>query len=156
MANPKRYQYQSRYGDKPWVSLQRGKNPNRIVHGSTQQKSLRVIAPPPDDDRYLENEWYLGAFGQWRTTAAIGMDWLRFGQHCLQGALYGLIMSGPGTHYAIAGGVLCWLAVVYQRDESRDINDKGWVDVRGIGAGATVGYCAGQVIGVIPWLLERV
>ena len=52
-----------------------------------------------------------------------------------------------------------WLAVVYQRRESNDINDKGWRDIRGLGAGATVGVILGVAgwvaLGVLLWNYAR-
>ena len=139
-----RYQYQRPGGE--WCSLAVGETPDRRFH-SGQLASVRVIDAPPKG-KHLDLVYYLeSASGQeqelhWRTTAAVGMDFWRFGQHCLQGMSYGFVMPWA-IETAMVGGILLWLGVVYQRRESDDINDKGWWDIRGLGAGATIGASLG-------------
>lgn len=115
---------------------------------------VMVIDPPPEG-RHVDLAYYLTPELHWRTTAAVGMAPDRFGQHFFQGLLYGFILGIPvvGT---IPGAVLLWLAVVYQRRESDDINDKAWWDIRGLSTGATVGALLSLPlsVGVAAWWVQ--
>ena len=148
------YKYlQVKYGGQ-WVTLEGGENPHRAYWGQEEPPDDRYIEMPdvPRNEGYAEIAYEVGEFHNWRTSAAGGMGFMRFGQHALQGFLYGLLACLPPF---VGGIMLMWLAVVYQRRESNDINDKGWRDIRGLGAGATVGVILGTsgwiALGVLLW-----
>ena len=133
------YKYlQVKYGGQ-WVTLEGGENPHRAYWGQEEPPDDRYIEMPdvPRNKGYAEIAWEVGEAHQWRLSAAGGMGFMRFWQHALQGFLYGLLLGCLPT--TAAGAVLLWLAVKYQTRESDDIRDKAWWDLRGIGAGTTIG-----------------
>ena len=91
------YKYlQVKYGGQ-WVTLEGGENPHRAYWGQEEPPDDRYIEMPdvPRNEGYAEIAYEVGEFHNWRTSAAGGMGFMRFGQHALQGFLYGLLACLP-------------------------------------------------------------
>ena len=135
----KRYCYRNTLGQ--YVTLRRGKDPDRLYHDD-RPATVPLIQAPPTDGDYPQDEYYLGRRRQWRVTAHVEFDLDRQGVHLLYGLLAGLILADQ----PLAGGVLAGVFGLYEVRESGSVNDLDWIDIGAFAVGQAVGYVAGRAL----------